>query len=343
MKRHLNTLFVTTEGSYLAKDGECVAVRVDGEARARIPILALDGIVCFGRVSYSPYLLAHCADNEVTISHLTGTGRFQARIEGPTRGNVLLRRAQYRASDDPARAASIARAFVLAKLHNARLVYRRTQRETEDAERKAVLSACADRLGRLVDKAETADDLDAIRGIEGEGAARYWRDFQALVGRNDTAFVFGGRSRRPPLDRINCLLSFLYTVLTHDIRSALETVGLDPHVGFLHRDRPGRASLALDMLEEYRPWLVDRVVLSLVNRRQVAAGDFTREETGGYLMTDETRRTVLTAWQERKQDTVTHPFLDEKMPVGLLWHTQALLLARHLRGDLDAYPPILWR
>lgn len=343
MKRHLNTLFVTSDGSYLAKDGECVAVRVDGEIRARVPVLALDGIVCFGRVSYSPQLLAHCADNDVAVSHLTATGRFQARIEGPTRGNVLLRRAQYRASDDPARATPIARAFVLAKLHNSRLVFRRAQREAEDPERRAALSACADRLGRLADRTEPADTLDAVRGIEGEGGARYWQDFQALVGRNDPAFVFQGRSRRPPLDRINCLLSFLYTVLAHDIRSALETVGLDPYVGFLHRDRPGRASLALDMLEEYRPWLVDRLVLSLVNRRQVAARDFTQEETGGYLMTDEARRAVLTAWQERKQDVVTHPFLDERMPLGLLWHTQALLLARHLRGDLDGYPPILWR
>ncbi|RDD61242.1 type I-C CRISPR-associated endonuclease Cas1c [Ferruginivarius sediminum] len=343
MKRHLNTLFVTTPGTYLAKDGECVQVRVEGENKTRIPILALDGVVCFGQVSYSPYLLAHCAENGVTVTHLSENGRFLARIQGPTSGNVLLRRMQYRWADDPGQSAALARVFVLAKLHNARIVYQRGQREAGEGERKTALAAGADRLAGLIGRVETAADLDAVRGVEGEGAMTYWRDFQALVTRGGDGFVFDGRTRRPPLDRVNCLLSFLYTVLAHDIRSALETAGLDPYVGYLHRDRPGRASLALDMMEEFRPWLVDRLVLSLINRGQVTAGGFTREDTGGYLMDDDTRRQVLTAWQERKQDVVTHPFLNEKMPIGLLWHTQALLLARHLRGDLDGYPPVLWR
>lgn len=343
MKRHLNTLFVTTAGSYLAKDGETVLVRVEGETRARVPVLALDGIVCFGQVSYSPYLLAHCAENGVTISHLTETGRFQARIQGPTTGNVLLRRTQYRWADDLERTTALARAFVLGKLHNGRVVYRRAGRDADGSARKEGLTAAADRLGDLVAKAEHVESADAARGVEGEAGASYWQDFPLLVSRNAEGFIFGGRSRRPPLDRVNCLLSFLYTVLAHDIRSALETVGLDPYVGFLHRDRPGRPSLALDMMEEFRPWLVDRLVLSLINRGQVRPAGFVSEETGGYLMDDDTRRAVLTAWQERKQEMVTHPFLNEKMPVGLLWHTQALLLARHLRGDLEAYPPVFWR
>jgi CRISPR-associated protein Cas1 len=343
LRQHLNTLFVTTPGSYLAKDGECVQVRVDGESRARLPVLALDGIVCFGAVSYSPYLLAHCAENDVTISHLTEQGRFQARIQGPTAGNVLLRRTQYRWADDPDRSAELARNFVLAKLHNGRLVYRRARRDARDGDRTERLGGVAEGLDNLVARVRHASDIQTVRGIEGEGGARYWSAFNDLVTRADEAFDFHGRSRRPPLDRVNCLLSFLYTILAHDVRSALETAGLDPYVGFLHRDRPGRAGLALDMMEEFRPWLVDRLVLALVNRRQVDARGFTREETGGYLMDDATRKAVLTAWQERKQETVTHPFLDEKMPIGLLWHTQALLLARYLRGDLDGYPPLLWR
>lgn len=343
MKRHLNTLFINTQGAYLAKDGECILVRVEQETKARIPVLALDGVVCFGQVSYSPYLLAHCAENDVTISHFTEYGRFQARIQGPTSGNVLLRRTQYRWADDPDRSTGTARAFVLAKLHNARLVYQRAQRDTEDAERKAVLAETAERLRGGVAKAEAARDLDALRGVEGESAAVYWRSFGALLNRADPEFAFEGRSRRPPLDRVNCLLSFLYSVLAHDIRSALEGVGLDPYVGYLHRDRPGRAGLALDMMEEFRPWLVDRLVLSLINRGQLRAKGIVREDSGGYRMDEDTRKQVLTAWQERKQDTVTHPFLGEKMPIGLLWHTQALLLARHMRGDLDGYPPVLWR
>jgi CRISPR-associated protein Cas1 len=343
MKRHLNTLFVQTQGTYLAKDGECIAVRVEGETKAKVPVLALDSVICFGQVSYSPYLMAHCADNDVSISHLTENGRFQARIEGATRGNVLLRRTQYRWSDDGAQSTALARAFVLGKLGNARHVFQRAGRDTRDAARKDRLAGAVDSFARLITRVETATDLDTVRGIEAEAGARYWRDFPALLTRDDGAFTFEGRSRRPPLDRVNCLLSFLYTVLAHDIRSALETVGLDPYVGFLHRDRPGRASLALDLMEEFRPWLVDRLILSLVNRREVSARNFKTEETGGILMSDDLRKQVLTAWQERKKDVVTHPFLNEKMPVGLLWHTQALLIARHMRGDLDGYPPILWR
>lgn len=343
MKRHLNTLFVTTAGTYLAKDGDCVQVRVESETRARLPVLALDGIVCFGQVSYSPYLLAHCAENDVTITHLTEQGRFQARIQGPTSGNVLLRRTQYRWADDPGQSAVLARAVLLAKLHNGRLVYRRARRDAGNEDRRARLATVADGLDGIIDLVEQGGDLDRLRGIEGEGGALYWSAFDELITRADADFAFAGRSRRPPLDRVNCLLSFLYTVLAHDVRSALETAGLDPYVGYLHRDRPGRPSLALDIMEEFRPWLVDRLVLSLVNRGQVDAGGFTREDTGGYSMDEETRKAVLTAWQERKQETVTHPFLGEKMPIGMLWHMQALLLARYMRGDLDGYPALLWK
>ena len=343
MKRHLNTLFVTTQGTYLAKEGECVLVRVDGETRARIPVLSLDGIVCFGQVSYSPYLLAHCAENGVALTHLTENGRFLARMHGATTGNVLLRRTQYRWADDSERSAALASGFVVGKLHNARYVYQRAGRDLRDEAVKAELARTPVNLGRLIDRAAVADDLDSLRGIEGEGGAAYWHAFDNLIARRDAGFAFGGRSRRPPLDRVNCLLSFLYTILMHDVRSALETVGLDPYVGYLHRDRPGRPSLALDLMEEFRPWLVDRLVLTLINRGQLKASGFRTEETGGVTMSDATRKAVLTAWQQRKQETVTHPFLGEKMPVGLLWHTQSLLLARHLRGDLDGYPPLLWR
>lgn len=343
MKRHLNTLFVTTAGTYLAKDGECVAVKLDGETRARVPVLSLDGLVCFGQVSYSPFLLAHCAENGVSVTHLTEHGRFQARIQGPTSGNVLLRRTQYRWADDPAQSTQLARAVVQAKLHNARFVYQRARRDARGAQDGDAGGDVPQLLTRLLDRAEGAGDLDAIRGLEGEGGAAYWRGFDALVARRADGFGFDGRTRRPPLDRVNCLLSFLYTILAHDIRSALEAAGLDPYVGYLHRDRPGRPSLALDMMEEFRPWLVDRLVLALIRRGQVKANGFVREDTGSYLMTEATRKAVLTAWQTRKQDVVTHPFLGEKMPVGLLWHTQALLLARHMRGDLDGYPPVLWR
>lgn len=343
MKRHLNTLYVTSQKAYLAKEGECIVVRVEGETRGKVPALALDGIVCFGQVSYSPFLLAHCAENGIAISHLTETGRFLARIHGETSGNVLLRREQYRWADDPVRSAAVARGVLIGKVYNARIVLLRGARETEATERATALAEAAEALRAARRGIEAEGDLDRLRGLEGEAAQIYWRVYPHLLRTADAQLRFAGRSRRPPLDPVNALLSFLYTVLVHDVRAALEAVGLDPYVGYLHRDRPGRPGLALDLMEEFRAWTVDRLVATLINRGQLGAADFVREEAGAVRMTDDARRLVLTSWQERKKEVVTHPFLDEKMPIGLLWHTQALLLARTIRGDLDAYPAFLWR
>lgn len=342
MKRHLNTLYVTTEGTYLAKDGECLLARVDGAPKVRVPISALESVVCFGRVSYSPRALEHCALNRVALSHLSASGRFLARLEGPVSGNVLVRRTQYRWADDPALSAALARAFLTGKIANARLVLRRAARETTAAA-AAELAAAADRLAGLLRRLEHEPSVDGLRGIEGEAARLYWAVFPRLLGGGDRAMVFAGRSRRPPLDPVNALLSFLYTLLVHDVRSALEATGLDPQVGYLHRDRPGRPGLALDLMEGFRSVVVDRLALTLINRGQVRTDGFRRLDGGGVMMRDATRRTVITAWQERKQVERRHPFLDESAPIGLFWHLQALLLKRHLRGDLDGYPPCLWR
>ena len=343
MKRQLNTLFVTTEGTWLSKDGECLVAKVDGQSKVRIPVSGLEGVVCFGRVSYSPQLLEHCAANGVAVTHLTDSGRFMARLEGPVTGNVLVRRTQYRWADDAARSADLARAFLVGKIANARLVLRRGAREAGAAEARETLGQGADRLDGLLRRLDGAASVDSLRGLEGEAGREYWSAFPALLAGGDPAITFSGRTRRPPLDPMNALLSFLYTLLAHDIRGALDGVGLDPQVGYLHRDRPGRPGLALDMMEEFRAVMADRLALTLVNRGQVRADGFEVRDGGGVVMDDDTRRTVIKAWQERKRDERSHPFLGETAPLGMFWHLQALLLKRHLRGDLDGYPPCLWR
>ena len=342
MKRHLNTLFVLTQDSYLAKDGECIAVRVDHQTKARIPAHTLESIVCFGQIGCSPQLMAHCAENGIGFTYLTLYGRFLATVQGAQAGNVLLRRTQYRWADDPTRSAALARWVLKAKLHNARVSLRRAARETGSDMARDALTKAADGQAAAIMRLDREADLDGLRGVEGDAAATYWSAFNYLIGRDEPAFNFAGRNRRPPRDAVNCLLSFLYTICAHDLRGALQGVGLDPYVGYLHRDRPGRASLALDMMEEFRPFLVDRLVLSLINRRQVSEASFQTLDGGGVVMDDEARKEVLAAWQKRKQDTITHPFLGETVPIGLLFHLQALLLARHIRGDLDGYPAFLW-
>lgn len=342
MKELLNVLYILSPETYLGKDGECVAVRTDGQSPRRIPIGNLQGIICLGRVGISPYLMAFCAEKGVAISYLTETGRFLASIHGEIRGNVLLRRAQYRWADDPQRSAAVTRFLLKGKLGNARTVLRRGARETRDEVRAARLTGAADIQTAALTRLDREQDVDGLRGVEGDAAARYWAAFDALILNDDPAFRFTGRNRRPPRDPVNCLLSFVYTLLAHDVRSALEGVGLDPYVGFLHRDRPGRASLALDLQEELRSSLADRLVLSLINRRQVDAKSFRILDSGAVIMEDETRKAVVTAWQDRKKETIRHPFLDEECEIGLLPHLQALLLARHIRGDLDGYPPLLW-
>jgi CRISP-associated protein Cas1 len=339
----LNTLFVTTQKSYLARDGECVLVRVDEETRLRVPIHTLSGIVCFGVVSCSPPLLGLCAERDVAVSFLSEHGRYLARVTGAVRGNVLLRRQQYRMADSDESAAHIARAIVLAKVANCRTALQRGAREHVVPEMAETLASAAGELLRLLPVIERANNLPTIRGLEGDAAKVYFSAFDALILISKDCFFFRERSRRPPLDNMNALLSFLYTLLAHDVAAALESVGLDPCVGYLHVDRPGRPSLALDLMEELRPVLADRLALSLVNRRQVGAEGFQKSESGAIQMNDATRKEVLIAWQKRKQEEIQHPYLDEPVAFGLLPYVQALLLARHIRGDLDTYPPYFWR
>ncbi len=343
MKHLLNTLYVTTQGAYLAREGETVVVRVDREERLRVPIHTLGGVVCFGQVGASPALMGLCGERGVSLSFLSERGRFLARVQGPVTGNVLLRREQYRRADDEAAASTLARAMVAGKVMNARQVLlRAARRETDTSAAEALARAARELAGRLGDL-KALGGLAEARGVEGESARVYFGVFDHLVRAQKDGFFFRVRSRRPPMDNLNALLSFVYTLLMHDVASALDGVGLDPAVGFLHRDRPGRKGLALDLMEELRPPLADRLVLSLVNRQQIQASGFTTSASGGVFMDDATRKTVLVAYQERKREELTHPFLGEKMELGLVPHVQALLLARHLRGDLDAYPPFIWR
>lgn len=343
MKRHLNTLFVTTQGAYVGHEGESVTVKVDHQVTLRAPIHTLGGIVCFGHVGVSPSLMGKCGEQGVTISFLTHHGRYLASVRGFTPGNVLLRREQYRRADSLDGALAIAIPIVTAKLANSRAVIQRATRDYPDALGRPALLAAASELARSARAAVEARSLDELRGIEGDGANTYFGVFNHLLTTQQADFAFTVRTRRPPLDRINALLSFVYALLAHDARAACETSGLDAAVGFLHRDRPGRPGLALDLMEEFRAFLGDRLAVSLVNRRQVGAAGFEAREGGAVLMDDQTRKLVLVAYQQRKQETLTHPFLGEETTVGLLMHLQARLLARHLRGDLDAYPPFLWK
>jgi CRISPR-associated protein Cas1 len=303
----------------------------------------LGGIVCFGQVTLSPFLMAACAEGGVGISFLTEHGHFLARVQGEVSGNVLLRREQYRQADDPAASAAIARPIVAAKIANGRGVLLRSARDRPDEAGAGRLISAARLLAAHLESLREEQELDRIRGIEGLAARDYFDAFDDLISQQKESFKFEQRTRRPPLDRVNALLSFVYTLLLHDVRGALECVGLDPAVGFLHRDRPGRPGLALDLMEEFRPYFADRLVLSMINLRQVGPERFRESEAGAVLLDDEGRKEVLVTYQKRKQEEILHPFLDEKTTVGLLPHLQALLLARCIRGDLDGYPPFVWR
>ena len=343
MRKMLNTLYVTTQGAYLNKEGETVVVNIEREIRLRLPIHTLGSIVCFGQVTCSPFLLGHCAENDVSVSFMTSYGRFLARVLGPVAGNVLLRREQYRQADDLQASARLARMFVLGKVTNCRTVMGRALRDHGEKLDAAGMAKTVNLFTKVARNLLREETLDNIRGIEGRAANDYFNLFDDLIVSQKKDFVFAGRNRRPPLDRVNCLLSFLYSLLYHDARSALETVGLDPAVGFLHRDRPGRMSLALDLMEEFRPVLADRLALSLINLAQVKKKGFKTTESGAVVMDDDTRKTLLTEYQKRKQIEIEHPFLKEKMPLGMLMFAQAQLLSRYLRGDLDEYPPFIWR
>lgn len=346
MRRHLNTIYVTTENAWLKKDRENIVVEVEGAERGRVPMHLLEGVVCFGHVGASPALMAGCAERGISLSFLSPNGKFMARVEGPRTGNVLLRRAQHRTADNPEKAVEIVRGIVTAKAANQRTVLRRALRDHGDRlvpERHAQVTAAERHLGHTARRAADCNDINILRGHEGDAAACYFSVFDTMVQGNRSLFSFSGRSRRPPLDRVNALLSFLYAMLGHDCRSALEAVGLDPQVGFLHADKPGRASLALDLMEELRPVLADRLALTLINRAQLGADDFVVDAGGAVALTEEGRKTVLVAWQDRKKRELRHPFLMETIPMGLVPHVQAQLLSRHLRGDLDGYPPFVWK
>lgn len=343
MKKYLNTLFVTSQDAYLSKEGETVVVSVEQETKLQLPIHTISGIVCFGRVSMSPFLMGFCAENNVAVSFLTEYGRFLASIRGETSGNVLLRREQYRRADDERTSVSIAKNIVLGKISNCRSVLLRALRDHQEKLSGSGIERVVKRLSYSIEETHRAEDLNLIRGIEGESARDYFSVFNDLIVAQKDDFSFHERSKRPPLDNVNCLLSFIYTLLMHDIRSALESVGLDAYVGFLHRDRPGRPGLALDMMEEFRPFLGDRLALSLINRDQIDKEGFVHSESGAVLMGEETRKIVLTAYQKRKQEEIMHPYLRENVQIGLLFYIQALLFCRYLRGDLDGYPVFIWR
>ncbi len=339
-----NTLYVTRDGAYLFKDGEAVAVKLEGKVLIRVPLINLEGIVTFGwDIACSPELMAACAERAIGISFHNAHGAFQAAVHGYPTGNVLLRRTQHRAADDPSKCIAIARRCVQAKLANQRTLLRRAAREHADSVAAERLTRAANILDNRIHTTDSAADIDSLRGHEGEAASAYFENFNDLLTHPDATLRLSGRSRRPPLDPVNAVLSFLYTMLAHDCRSGCASVGLDPQIGFYHADRPGRAGLALDLMEELRPVLADRAVLTLFNRRQLDTKSFKTFENGAVLLTDDARKTVLQVWQERKQEEIAHPVLGEIIPLGLLPRVQAQLLARHLRGDLPAYLPYLWK
>lgn len=343
MRHLLNTLFVTSEDVYLSLDGENVVANREGQAVARYPLHILSGIVCFSYAGASPALMGACAARDVSLAFCTPRGRFLARVMGGSSGNVLLRRAQYRAADDPAPCCRLARNMILGKVYNARWSIERTRRDHSLRVDDAALADVSGRLKDLLPQIQLETSLDSLRGLEGVGATAYFSIFDQLILGEKPLFAFENRNRRPPMDPVNALLSFAYSLLTHDCASALESVGLDAYVGFLHRDRPGRTSLALDLMEELRPCLADRFVLTLINNRVLGKSDFTFRKNGAVYLDDSGRKTFLQHWQDRKKAELTHPYLKEKIPWGLVPYLQALLLARTLRGDLEDYPPLLWK
>ena len=343
MKQLLNTLFVTSEDIYLSLEGENVLANREGEVVARYPLHTLQTIVSFSYSGASPALMGACAEKGIGLAFCTPRGRFLARVCGESNGNVLLRREQYRIADDPHRSCAVARDMIFGKLSNSGASIQRTLRDHAPRVQNCGLEDAASQIRQLLSQVLAAANLEALRGLEGVGASAYFGVLDHMLLNRKEDFYFRGRNRRPPLDRVNAMLSFAYSLLAHDCASALESVGLDAYVGFLHRDRPGRESLALDLMEELRPCMADRFVLTLVNNRMIRPEDFQTQGSGAVLLTDDGRKKFLKAWQERKRDTLTHPYLNEKMSWGLIPYVQALLLARYLRGDLDAYPPFLWK
>lgn len=343
MKQLLNTLFVTSEDVYLSLEGENVLANRDKTVIARYPLHTLQSIVSFSYSGASPALMGACAKRNIGLAFCTPKGRFLARSGGESNGNVLLRREQYRIADDPQRSCRIARTMIFGKLSNSASSIQRTLRDHAPRVVNLGLEDAAQKIREQLPQVLDSSDMNVLRGLEGVAAAAYFGVFDHLLLNRKEDFFFRGRNRRPPLDRVNAMLSFAYSLLSHDCASALESVGLDSYVGFFHRDRPGKMSLALDIMEELRPCMADRFVLTMVNNRMMNPNDFLTQESGAVLLTDDGRKKFLKAWQERKRDTLTHPYLNEKMSWGMIPYVQALLLTRYIRGDLDAYPPFLWK
>ena len=343
MKKLLNTLYVTSENSYLGLDGENVVVYEEKEEIGRLPLHNLEGIVSFGYRGVSPALMGGCAERNVSLCFLSPQGKFLARVTGKVKGNVILRQRQYDSSRDEGESLELAKTCILGKIYNARWILERAIRDHGMQIGEERVKEASQYLKNSMELVRGSVSKVQLRGYEGEAASVYFGVFDQLILQQKKDFLFQGRSRRPPLDPVNALLSFVYTLLTNTVTAALETVGLDPYVGYLHTDRPGRASLALDLIEELRPVLADRFVLSLINKRIVSGKNFTRKENGAVLMDAELRKKVLTEWQNKKKETLTHPYLKEKVEWGMVPYVQAMLLARYLRGDLDGYPVFLWK
>lgn len=343
MKKLLNTLYVTSENSYLSLDGENIVVLDKDVEVGRLPLHNLEGIVSFGYRGTSPALMGACAERDISLCYVSPGGKFLARVTGKTRGNVVLRRKQYQTSMDETDSLAIAKNCITGKVYNARWVLERATRDHSMQIDTEKVKRASQMLKEAANRIQNSESKDQLRGFEGEAASIYFSVFDEMILQQKKDFAFSGRNKRPPIDNVNAMLSFVYTLLTNNIASALETVGLDPYVGMMHTERPGRVSLALDLIEELRPVLADRFVLSMINKKVVSAKDFLKKENGAVLMKDDARRRFLSEWQNRKKETLTHPYLLEKIEWGMVPYVQAMLLARYLRGDLDAYPPFLWK
>lgn len=343
MRAIKNTLYITEPGAYLSLDGENIVISRDGEEIGRRPLHLLQGIIVFGYSGASPALMGKCASYGIEISFMSRSGRFLGRFVGDPNGNVLLRREQYRIADDEQKSLGIAKSFILGKLFNSRWVIERVCRDNTMRVDTEKLKRASDIIYERIKDIDVCKSQDSLRGIEGEAASAYFGVFDEMILQKKEDFVFAVRNKRPPLDPVNAMLSYMYTLLSHEASWALSAVGLDPYVGFLHSDRPGRRSLALDLMEEFRSVLTDRFVLMLINKKQVKINDFSVRESGAVWMCDDVRKQILMQWQKRKQESITHPFTGEKMQWGMVPLVQAQLLARYIRGDMDAYPPFLWK
>lgn len=343
MKKLLNTLYVTTENAYLSLDGENVVISAEDKQLGRLPLHTLDGIVVLSYVGASPALMGKCAEYNKSLVFLKPSGAFLAKVTGKNYGNILLRREQYRVCDDEERSLEIARNMIAVKIKNCAGVLQRAVRDHSERIDAAEFERKIELLKSAASSALDAKSADSLRGLEGDAAVMYFSLYDDMILQQKDEFYFKNRSKRPPMDRVNAMMSFTYSMLTSICVSALETVGLDPYAGFFHTERPGRCSLALDLVEEFRAAVADRFVLTEINRKMVSGGDFVEKESGGILLKDESRRRYIADWQRKKQDTVTHPFLEEKVEYGLLPYVQAMLLARYIRGDIDGYPPYVWR